>query len=229
MPIEFGDVLKANIVLAGVTLLSEQAQRDELAKTGMEFDLEQVISGPVLFPSVLTGTPVNAESGLALHLRRDRIQVVSLPTRTLIEREYPAFDDLERLADVAGQAIDLTDLREQKLTAFGFNIDRVYRPPGDMPSEKYLGERLFPHLQPPIEGFVLAGGGGRVTFGGEEGILCTATMEPRANDPSGLRVFLSLNLHKNRQQAPNRDEILDSLQQVWARSQDFAVRLDAGA
>ena len=229
MPVEFGDVLKANIVLAGVALLGQQAQRDELAKTGVEFDLESVISGQSPLPPLLTGATANVESGVALNLRRDRILVLSLPTRTLIEREYPAFDDLERLTEVAGQAIDLTDLGEQKLTAFGFNVDLLYRPPGDMPSDKYLGERLFPHLQSPIEGSVLVGGGGRVTFDAGEGIRWTATVEPRANDPSGLRVFLSLNLQKNRQQVPNRTEILDSLRQAWARSRDFAVRLDAEA
>ena len=235
MPIELEDVLKANVVLLGVALLGEQHQRDKFAGlVGTEIISETLISSEMLISGAVPlrptiGSPTNvAETGLVLNLHRDRIQLISAPSRTSIERQYPTFDDLERLAEVGGYAIDLTDLRGQTPIVFGFNIEAVYRQTEETPSERYLAERLFSHRRFGIEEWSLVGGGGKLSFEGNDG-RWTFTVEPRGNDPSGRRVYLSLNLHRDRQQAPNREGILISLQEMWRRSQDFATQLDASA
>ena len=227
MSIEFEDVLTANLVLTGITLLGEKGQRDifsDLVNT--EMISERVVN--VSVPSLpMIGSPANfSDTGLVLSLNRDRIQLVSAPSRTTIERQYPTFDDLGRLAEVASYAIDATDLDGQALTAFGFNIGLVYRQSEEQSSERYIAERLFRHERFGIESWTLAGGSGRVSFEGNDA-RWTASVEPRAEDPSGRRVFLSLNLHRDTQQVPNREEILGSLQEVWDRSRDFATQLDA--
>jgi hypothetical protein len=228
MPVEFQDVPKATIVLAGVVLLGEQPQRDKFADlVDTEIMSEMVVSSPV--PTGPTpGSPANiGEAGLVLTLHRDRIQVISAPSRTAIERQYPSFDDLERLADVAGHAIEATELEGQRQIAYGFNIELVYRQGEEVSSEQYLAHRLFSNRQFGIENWPLVGGGGKFSFEGNNARWNLA-VEPRANDNSGKRIYLSLNLHRNSQQVPNREEILDSLREIWERSHKFATELDEG-
>ena len=226
MPVEFQDVPKATIVLAGVVLLGEQPQRDKFADLAdTEIMSEMVISGPVP-AGPAPGSPANVgEAGLVLTLHRDRIQVISAPSRTAIERQYPSFDDLERLAEVAGHAIEATELEGQRQIAYGFNIELVYRHGEEVSSDQYLAHRLFSNRQFGIEDWPLMGGGGKVSFEGN-GARWNFTVEPRANDTSGKRVYLSLNLHRDSQEVPSREEILDSLREIWERSHKFATDLD---
>ncbi|MDE2837603.1 MAG: hypothetical protein OXL97_08880 [Chloroflexota bacterium] len=224
MPIEFQDVLKINIVLVGMHLLNEQHQRSAFATAvGEEVEPEPIFSGPI-FPLPLPGV----EAGLAMQLRKDRIRIDSLPSRTVIEQEYPTHDSLERLTEVAAHAIGLTDLGDQTMTAFGLNIEQVYRHPGEKPTEMYLAEKLFPHQQLFFKELVLTAGAGRFTYEGDDN-KWNFVVEPRANDATNRKVFMSLNLHRDQQQVPNREEILDLFQQVWNRSRELATRLDGGA
>lgn len=228
MSIEFQDVLKASMVLAGVVLLRDQHQRDNFAGLiDTETMSETVVSGPVP-PATLSDSPTSvAETGMVLALPRDRIRIelVSAPSRTSIERQYPKLEDLERLAEVAGHAIEVTDLEGQVPIAYGFNIELVYRQTEEKPSERYIAERLFSNHQFGIEDWILVGVGGKLSFEGNDA-RWNFTVEPRANDASERRVYLSLNLHRNKQQIPNGDEILDSLHEIWKRSHDFAKQLD---
>ena len=227
MPIEFQDVLKTNLVLVGARLLNEQFERDTfVSMVGTDVDVEPIIQSPVL-PLPVVGNPTSAEAGLSLVLRRDRIRVDSLPARTHIEQEYPQREGLERLADLVWLAIDLTNMETQALTAFGFNIERVYRCAGEESSEMYLAKRLIPHLQGSLEGLTLAGGACKLSFA-SDGAQWNFVVEPRANDPTNRKVFLSLNLHRGRPQAPSREEIHDSFHQIWDRSEELAARLDGG-
>ena len=228
MPIEFQDVLKINVVLAGVVLLGEQHQREQFAELAdSELVSEMLVSGPVPPPRPTIGGPANvAETGLLLNLLRDRIQLVSTPSRSSIERQYPKFDELSRLAEIAGYAIDLTDLKRQVQSACGFNIEMVYRQTAEKPSETYIAERLFSRHNFGIDECTLVGGGGKLSFQGKDARWNFA-IEARANDPSGRKVYLSLNLHRDTQQVPNREEILNSLQDIWNRSHRFAAQFDA--
>ena len=228
MSIEFQDVLKASVVLAGVVLLGDQHQRENFADlVDTEIMSEMVVTGPATSPT-LPGSPASvAETGLVLTLLRDRIQIefVSAPSRTSIQRQYPTFDDLERLAEVAGHAIEATNLEGQAPVAYGFNIELVYRHTEEKPSEQYIAERLFSYTQFGPDDWTLVGGGGKLSFEADDA-RWNFGVEPRSNDSSGRRVYLSLNLHRNKQQIPNKDEILSSLREIWTRSHDFATQLD---
>ena len=227
MPIKIPDVLKTGVVLAGVVLLGESGQRDKFAElVATETISEMLIPTPGAPPSIASPSTVG-ETGLVIDLHKDRIQLVStpLPLRTSIERQYPSPDDLERLADVANYAIQVTDLKGQVPTAVGFNIDLVYRQTEDKASETYIGERLFSNERLGIKDWTMVGGGGKISFEGN-GARWNFTVEPRANDTSHRNVYLSLNRHKDGQQVPNRDDILLVLQEVWKRSHEFASQLD---
>ena len=207
--------------MVGIVLLSEQEQRDRFASlVNTEITTEMLVSGPVP-PLPTVGGPANlAETGLVLNMPRDRIQIVSTSTRTSIERQYPRYNDFDRLAEVASSAIDLTNLEGQTLRAFGFNIDLVYRQTEEGSSERYIADRLFSHRQFGIEEWTLVGGGGKLSFEGKRG-RWNFTVEPRANDPSGRKVYLGLNLHREEQEIPSRNDILIALQDTWDRSREI--------
>ena len=223
MAIEFQEVLNTGVVLAGVALLGEEQQRDKFADAVQsETHWELIVQEPQ--PGI--GGPTNVgETGVALHLLKDRIRLISTSSRASIDRQYPLLDDLVRLAEVAGHAIDHTSFEGQTLIAIGFNIQLIYRPSEETPSERYIADRLFSHRCFANEEWALVGGGGKLSFEGQ-GARWNFTVEPRANDSSSRRIFLSLNMHRDTQQIPNREEILSSLQEVWNRSRDFAVQLD---
>lgn len=224
MTIALQDVLKTNIVLAGVQLLKEPHQRDAFADAvGEEVEPEIILSGAALSLPL-----VSPESGFAIPLRKERTRVESLPSRTIIEQSYPVLESLERLAEVAAHAINLTNQDDpQTLTAFGINTDMVYRHSEEMPSEQYVAEKLFPHQRFFFDDLSLAFGLGRFSYTSED-TQWNFGLEPRANDSTSRKVFMSLNLHVDRQQAPDQEEILGLFRQAWDRSWDLAKRLDGG-
>ena len=84
MPIEFQEVLKANVVLAGVVLLGEKSHRDKFAGlVDTEIVLEIMAGGPVLSGSVVEGSANIAETGLVMTLHRDRIQLADSPVKDI--------------------------------------------------------------------------------------------------------------------------------------------------
>ena len=220
MPTEIQDVLKANIVLAGVSLLTEPTEQDAfISAVGTEISLGMgiVFTGPA--PATIP------EPGRTLSLDRDRINLNLSPSRSIIERNYPRCDDLDRLAEVAGYAFAHTDLKGKAPSAFGCNIELVYRQTSGVSANHYLAERPFTDKRIGNEGWELLGGTGRLLFEGD-GALWTLALEPRANDPTQSRVFLSLNLHKSEQRLPSQDEVLISLQEIWRQAHHFVTRLD---
>ena len=226
MPIEFQDVLKANLVLLGVALLSEPDERNAFFDSvNTEVVSETLVSGPVL-PAPTVGVPTSiAETGMVLTLHRDRIQLITAPSRSVIERQYPTYSDLPRLAEVASNAISLTDMKGNAPTAFGYNIDQIYQPAEGLPSASYIAERLFSNKRIGSKDWTLVGGGAKFNFA-ENDALWNITVEPRTSDPSGKRVYLSVNLHVDGRSLPNEQNIIAALQNTWEQSRLFATRLD---
>ena len=117
MDIEFQDVLKVDLALVGVGLLSKTDEVDALAAE-MRADMNYTASGP---------SPVPEESSsLAMQLTqlpRDRISIQTIPDRTILRRDYPlGSGDLERLAEAVACAVEATGAGSGQLRAFGFNV-----------------------------------------------------------------------------------------------------------
>lgn len=213
------DVLKANLVLVGVGLLSKSEEHTAFVNA-VEADV--VVSGT----GIALGIPAIApESGRRLTLNRDRITLELFPSRSVIEREYPTLEELGRLAQVAGFAIAKTNLSGQGLQAFGFNIELVYNQTSGDSALRYLGQRLFAPVFPGNTGQILVGGAGRLIFEDGEG-RWTVTVEPRFGDEAETRVFMSLNLHIVSQKFPEEAEVKSSLEKAWHKAHSFVEHLD---
>ncbi len=222
MPTEVQDVLKANIVFVGLGLLNTPVELNEFS-AAVATDVVTLGTGLVVgLPSVAP------EPGRQLSLHRDRILLDLTPNRAVIEREYPASGDLDRLAEVVESALNHTDLAGRLPAAFGYNVELIYNQTSGSPSLCYLGSKLFGKSELGANGWTLAGGAGTLVFDAAEG-RWTVRVEPRFNDSETTRTFLSLNLHKTEGRLPDSNEIRQSFEDVWKQAHDFVGRLDRSA
>ena len=222
MAIELQDTLKAEFVLVGVDLLNDQDKLNAFA-TSIRTDVEVAVPGPLLIPGGL---------GVAqmIRLPRDRIIIQTSEARSIVRRDYPSNrNDLDRLAEVANGAISHTESSgegdEQLLQAFGFNVDIVYSQTSGLTAAQYLANRLFAPDILAESGMSVVGGGGRIDLSGD-GCRWGISIEPRYNNPTESRVFLSVNMHRDEQVMPDPDNIRDSLRAVWDQARRFAHLLD---
>ena len=218
MSIKYEDVLKAELVLVGFSLLNNP-QEFEAFRSQAETDV--VISGQTMTIEALTNV---AEAGRTISLNRDRIVLDISPSRASIRRDYPDKNDLARLAQVAALAIDLSPSSRQNLRAFGYNIDLVYNQDSGEPALRYLAGRLFSGGLPRRGEWDLVGGAGKMIYK-EADNQWQITVEPRFNEPGTTRIFLKLNLHKDRREPPTKGEIEESLRNAWTQARDFACLL----
>ena len=103
MPVTIQDVLKINIVLLGIGLLKEP---DELKAFRESVASDVIVSGAGL----AIGMP-GAETARRVTMNRDRIELDLSPSLSVIGRDYPAYGDLDRLAEVVSYALDNTNLK----------------------------------------------------------------------------------------------------------------------
>ena len=219
--VDFQDTLKAELVLVGIELLGDSDRLNDFAVSART-DVDLAIPGPLLAPGDL---------GIAqmIRLPRERIIVQTSAARSFIRRDYPiGQQDLDRLAEVANEAIVHTDLDadDQTLRAFGFNVDIVYDQSSGMTATQYLAERLFHPDLFASSGLSIVGGGGRITLQSSEGFQWGVSVEPRHNDPNMSRVFLSVNLHREEQVMPSAEDIRYSLSSALNQAHRFAHILD---
>ena len=221
MPIEMRDVLKVNVILVGFKLLNDPAEVDEFSKA-VSAEVEIALGGlDVGLP------PIPLEPARRLQIPRERVILSIASSRTVIEREYPGENDLDRLANIADHAIRCTADQPESLAALGYNIELVFRQTAEETAFQYLKSRLFHKQNLGIDGWTLIGGSGRLVFDSAEG-RWTARIEPRHNDDSTGRVFVSLNLHKVDQRVPLPNEIRQNLNDVWGGVDKLISRLDEG-
>ena len=221
MAVEFEDVLKAEVVLVGVGLLNT-VDAFEAFRAAIKTDT--LVSGHTMAIDAQTNM---AEAVRIISLNRDRIALEISSPRSTIRREYPEEKDLDRLAEVSGQAITKTTLTGQNLRAFGYNLDLVYDQDSGQLAAKYLADRLFSNDIPHRKEWQLVGGASRMVY--KEGAnQWQITVEPRFNDPTTTKIFLTVNLHKDKNVPPEQCEIRDSLQEAWQQARMFVCLLDKG-
>ena len=213
------EVLKANIVLVGVGLLGTQESLDAFSGS---VDSDIVPAGAGLITNVPAGT---LEPGYALSLNRERITLELSPSRSAINRDYPSGkNDLCTLAEIAGLAIESTS--PDTARAVGYNIELIYDQDSGTPASQYLAQRLFNADLISSDTWRLVGGAGRIIFD-ENGHSWRISIEPRFNDETSSRVFLSLNLHIGKDHLPEEREIEQYLRSAWDQAHNFADLLDA--
>lgn len=210
------DVLRVNFVLVGFPLLSTQEETDAFRQA---VGTEIAMAGAGLVTNIPSGV---TEPGRTFTLNRDRITLDLSTSRSMINRDYPSREDLTRLSEIADLAIKCTNDTQQP-RAFGFNVDLVFDQDSCAPALSYLGERLF-KADLGNEGWKLFGGSGKLTFA-DNNRRWMVTIEPRFGEEDASRVYFSLNLHHNESRLPTKDEIWDSLGEVWDQAYSFVQRL----
>lgn len=219
MAVTVQDVVKANLVMVGVRLLGTPEDFEGFKRS---VDTDVQIAGAGLIADVSAGM---TEPGYTFALNRDRITLELSRSRSTISRDYPSREDLRRLAEVAWQAIYNSSLTGEQPQAFGFNLEMIFDQDSDVPAFGYLSSRLFNVESLGNEGWQFVGGAGRLIFD-DGGQHWTISLEPRFNDNSETRVFLSANLHVGEQPLPDEVGIRESLEKVWDNIHEFVRRLD---
>ena len=216
MPLNVEDVLQANLVLIGVRLVNTPEEITAF-RSGVGTDVTTAEAG--LNDKIVDRTHV---------LNRDRIRVTGNPDRSSIAREYPGEADLDRLAEVAGIALASTDLQDQELRAYGYNIELVYDPDSGRRAIEYLSDKLFiPNLL-STEGWILTGGSGQLFFE-KDGRIWQARLESRFRDEMTPKIFASLNLHRAEDNLafPTQNEIQHSLKLLWSEAHSLVNQIHA--
>ena len=164
------------------------------------------------------GSPPSPSPPVSLVLNRDRITLNGVPGRSDITKEYPSDSnvDLSRLAEIARVAIESSDLRGQRLQAYGFNLEAVYSlhiSAGDFLSQRILNPGLFEDLD-----YQMVGGVSSLQMM-KGSHLWNLRFEPRFGDYRKNKLFVSFNLHRNSEAIPRKTEMLRSLGEVWTQAE----------
>ena len=216
MSLQIEEILKLNLVLVGVQLLSSSEEVTAFnALVGSEV-LETVAQGiEVNFgPSGLSASVPQSPAPRTLSLERDRIVLDLNPGRSTITRNYPDEESIRRLSEIADFATAQFNSQVQELHAFGFNIEAVYGLTSGENAIQFLASRIFVPCLFQRSGFQLKGGSPRLSLE-RDGRLWNFTIEPRFGDPDGSKIFISVNLHVEENTMPSESHVKDFLQEVW--------------
>lgn len=208
------DVLKVDLVLGGVMLLGN-AEEIEAFRGVIDADLVVTDKGPF-------------NLGKRFSLGRERIILdtdVSPSIQTIISREYPKREDLDRLAEVTRHAIVHTNLLDQQPHSSMFRVDLIYDQDSGFPAVRYLADRIFAAGLQDYKGWDLRGGFCRLVYSVGD-VQWGISAEPRLANEETSTVFLSFAQFKDENQLPSEEEIKATLQEVWEQAQEFLKGLD---
>lgn len=207
-------VLSTSFVLAGTRLLSTL---DEVNDFGGRSEVGEMV---VAASEIVAGS--NQESGYLIDIGKDRMKLELFASRSSIKKEYPSGrEDLSRLADVAQIAIDASNVDDNLPQAVGYNVEMICVHE-TVPALAYISERLIASRFSSVEDrpWRLVGGSGKLAFE-DQGRFRNLVIEPRLNDAATPRMFFSMNLHIPSSHIPGKQEIVDSLLDVWDESEHF--------
>ena len=213
------DTLKANFVLVGVGLLNSQAEIEAFRSA---LDAEVLAELPGL-PGLNVDSPLQ-DLPKRLTLNKDRITLDLSPARSVIEREYPVQNDLDRLAEVAGHAVSQTD-SDSDAQSFGFNVEAIYETDSPVPASQYIAQRLHAGDLALTDDWTLEGGSTKLTFR-STGTLWTIRLESRFQELNTQKLFLGLNLHREEPRIPAQSEVAALLHEAWDTAHAFMNHFD---
>ena len=217
------DILHADMVLVGVSLLNQQSDRDAFAREiGAELTTTEIGIGPP--PQGDMSAPLQT----TVEIARDRISIAQVQSRTTIRRDYPSQmeldDDLERLADVAIKAIRHSERQNQQKRAHGYNMACTFDLGLEYPAVRYIGQQLFSNTFEDT----LVGGTARLVFLQEDGSQVTFDVQPRPNnDLQSRTLFVALNVHCRGDRMPKPEQVRTSLKELKPQIMTFMAQLNA--
>ena len=224
------DILSADLIFLGVGLI-DSPESFEHFKVLLDTEIQAEVG-------ILAGMGGGGAAGIGtvpetahrFLLNRDRIMLDILPNaRSSITRQYPSnaddSNDFARLAEVVARAFDCTNLSNQRLTAFGYNLRYVLVPDLEESAVSYLGKRLFDAQSLGKRDWEPYGGMGSILF--QDGARrWTFNVEPRPRDNyESRKLFLHLNLHIDNSVRPSEEEIRDTFTEMREEVEHFVSRL----
>ena len=217
------DIISVDLVLVGVSLINQSKELDAFID---QVEAESISTTVGISPDVSGALPAPPTTH---ELLRDRIKLTTSPDRTTILKEFPSLihleEDLRRLTDVVLCAIRNTDLTEQQLRAYGYNMQLVFDPGIEESASSYIGRCLFGGQF----NWQLLGGAGQLFFS-DEGRRWAFGIQPRpSNDMNTKRIYLSVNLHFEEKQIPQSSQIISSLEELKGKALDFMTQLHGGS
>lgn len=222
MDLQIEDILKIDLVLVGVQLLSgpgEKARFDETVGTEVSEALTEGIAVSVS-PSGISPIMPPPPQPRILTLQKERITLDLAPGRSSISRDYPDEGAIERLAEVADYAICFSNPHGQDLRAYGFNLEAVCELPPDKTAFQFLASNIYaPNIACNPE-YALTDGSPRMSFqrGNDR---WNVAVEPRFRNADGSKVFMSMNLHVASNVMPRGEVIYNSLRLAWDHASIF--------
>ncbi len=214
------DILHADIVLVGVSLLQNEDEREKFTRNidGAEvitMEVGQTLPGDVQIPHQTT-----------IKIERDRITITLSQGRTIIRRDYPSRlrleEDLEHLSGVIVSAIRHSEWASQPLTGFGYNMSCVFNPGLEEPAVSYIRRMLFRTM---LDGELL-GGTARLYALDRQDRRLTFDIQPRpAEDLRTRHLYVGLNMHSVSNRMPKPESILPSLLELKNRIVRFMSNL----
>ena len=224
MGVEPQYVVRADLVMLGVQLLSTQGEMDAFKRAvGGDFQQQEGID-----ISLPVGT---AAPSRTLTFPQDRIALNLTAARSTISRDYPSVDrlkdDLRRLSVVADQAIKCTNRSSINLQSYGYNMQVVFDPKAGQGATEYLGRRIFNERVIQEHGGVLVGGTANLVLRSGS-VQWTYRTDPWPNgEPHADRVALSVNRHNAVPMGvPDQASVQEALIQVWEEANKFMAILD---
>ena len=210
------EALEYSLTLVGLNLIQDQDEFQEFQRNAN--------SEMVMPPSGGIALPAQEEVLRVIHLPRDRIRVTVTGSRAGIQMDYPASEEaLDRFTEVAALSISCSRNPGQ-LLAVGYNLSLVYEQDSAPSSHEYLAKLFKPPIRPQWN---LHGGSCKLEFRDPaEAGQWNVTVEPRANDPTRMKVFMSLNLHVDTSEVPTREEIYQNMGRAGDYLCSFAIHLD---
>ena len=217
MLLTFEEVIKVDVVLAGVQLLSTPSQREAFVKaTGVE--VSQAVVEVELGSDVLGISPKSL-----LVLNRDRVFLELGPHRSIIRKDYPDTpSDLEKLLDIVVLAVKCSDIEVQTLQAYGCNLDAVYSLPSKQQASLYVAQQVFalPRLKESTH--TIVNGEAKLGLRTEDNQLWNLVIAPRLNHPTTNKLFVSCNPHVIGESLPTRKDLRKLLNTGWGLIHDIA-------
>lgn len=203
--LQIEEVINANLTLAGAHLLATDDMRNrfkdrvgsEVVRANKDVNIGEYQIG------------VGPEQ---LLINSDRIRLDIGPQRSVINMEYPDANGLQRLSEVATLAIEVSNYHGRPLPAYGFNVDAVYRFAPGVTAGAFMSRRIFvPNLLPEHQLI----GGTAVLNTIRNGRNWQIALQPRFQDLSSDRLFMTLNLNFANTNTPSIDRIRKRFTEVW--------------
>ena len=216
MRFKLEEVLKADIVLAGVGLLASHPQRQAfIDATKVEVSQMTVEVDGQGRPGIPQGSQIVAQKSLIV-LNRDRISLDLSPDRSIIKKDYPTTpSDLNRLVDIVALAFKNSQIDAQSLQAYGCNVDAVYSCPSGQRASQYIAEHVFAVSRLRGSQNTIVSGEARLQLRRDDGLLWNLIVAPRFNEPDTNKLYVNCNPHVISGQLPQRTGLYNLLKTGW--------------